>query len=182
MNDGRNGQTLTYDPLQRQLTWTAASPSTDQSSYAYDGEGHRVSQSVTTSGTTTTTAYIGGFEEVATSGGTTTTTTYYYAVTEKAIAVNGGALTYAVLDTNGSIVRGVAANGTATGMKLYQPYGVPTVNQPGIPTNQGYHGMQTDQQGLVSAGTTAHDTTAGQSTQVGHGGGAVWVTRHQGSG
>ncbi len=73
----RNGQTLTYDSLQRNLAWAAAAPSTDGASYAYDGENTRVQESATTSRVTTATSFIGTAAEVATTSGVTTTTTYY---------------------------------------------------------------------------------------------------------
>jgi hypothetical protein len=64
------GAVLGYDNEQRLVSWASApSKPGATATWAFDGEGHRVAQSVTASGNTTTTYYVAGLEEQANSGG-----------------------------------------------------------------------------------------------------------------
>jgi YD repeat-containing protein len=78
-----------YDDERRLTSWQSA-PSNPGATAgdAYDGEGHRVAQSVTAGGSTTTTYYVAGLEEQANVSGGTSTLTKYYAVPGVISAVN----------------------------------------------------------------------------------------------
>jgi hypothetical protein len=99
------GQPISYDALERQLTWAnAQSNPTVHATYGYDGSGSRVEQQATVSGTTTTTYYIGSYEEVSKTGSTTTTTTKYYdAHLTTAVSVNG-TISFLLKDEQGSVM------------------------------------------------------------------------------
>jgi YD repeat-containing protein len=85
------GAVLTYDTERRLTSWQSA-PSTPGATagYAYDGEGHRVAQSVSAGGSTTTTYYVAGLEEQANVSGGSSTLTKYYSVPGVISAVNVG--------------------------------------------------------------------------------------------
>ncbi len=159
-----NGQAqlLSYDAKGRMLTWqNAASAPTSTASYAYDGSGQRVQQTVTSGGVTTTTTYVGAYEEVSVTGTTTTTTQYYAAGMTTAVSVNG-TLSYLVHDTLGSVAMAVDNSGTVTASQLYDPYGATRYATGTMPTAMGFTGQRQDPSGLQYFNARYYDPTAGQ--------------------
>ena len=163
----RNGQPIAYDALGRQTNWqnTATSP-TQSATYAYNGEGERVQQVVTTSGTTTTTNYIGANEEVSTTGSTTTTTKYYDAGGVASVANVNGTLSYLVKDPLGSITMALDNAGNVTATALYSPYGTTRYSTGAMPTDRSYTSMTSDPSGLYYDHARYYDSGVGQFTSA----------------
>jgi YD repeat-containing protein len=82
-------------------------PPTSPDAFAYDGEGNRVAQKVTTRGTSTTTYYIGGVEEQ-----TGSTIARYCTVPGLPTAVNvGGTISYLASDGISSVSEALDGSG-----------------------------------------------------------------------
>ena len=161
------GQKMSYDMLRRMTGWqnTQTSP-TQTATYAYDGEGERVQQVVTSSGTTTTTNYLGNYEELSTTGGTTTTTKYYAAGVVKVTNVNG-TLSYLASDGLGSVSAALSASGTVTATQLFLPYGGARYTYGSVmPTTYGFTGQRVDPSGLNYMHARYYDPVVGQFTSA----------------
>ena len=146
---GRSGQVLGYNALRQLITWQnqATSP-TQTASYAYNGNGERVQQSVTSSGTTTTTSYIGGYEDVNVSGGTTATTKYYGMGLATVVNVNG-TLSYLVNDALGSVSASPHCQWRDAGQRCCTaPMGACGTAVEQCPTSYGYTKQRQDPSGL----------------------------------
>ncbi|HEU5440159.1 MAG TPA: RHS repeat-associated core domain-containing protein [Ktedonobacterales bacterium] len=134
---------------------------------AYDGEGNRVAQKVTSGGgsTTTTTDYVGGgAEEVISVNGGSPTLTSYYSSTGLPTTVNvGGTLSTLGSDGIGSTSAALAANGTPSAQQLYLPYGGVRYSSGVMPTARGFTGQYGDAAtGLDYYDARYYDPLAGQ--------------------
>ena len=158
----RSGQQLGYDALRRLISWQneATSP-TQTASYAYNGSGERVQQTVTSGGATTTTSYLGGYEEVSVTGPTTTTTKYYSAGLATVTNVNG-TLSYLVHDTLGSVSASLTASGGLQSAQLFAPYGAVRYSTGSMPTTYGFTGQRSDPSGLMYYHARYYDPSVGQ--------------------
>jgi RHS repeat-associated protein len=160
------GQQLSYDAMRRLISWQNATNSpTMTATYAYDGEGERVEQQVTTNGTTTTTLYIGAYEEISITGSQTTTTKYYQAGPVTAEAVNG-TLYYLVSDNLSSIAMVLTSSGTVQATQLYMPYGVVRYSSGTMPTSYGFTKQRADGSGLDYFNARYYDPTVGAFISV----------------
>ncbi len=163
-----NGQAqiLGYDALRRLISWqNAPSSPTSTASYAYDGEGQRVQQSVTSNGTTTTTSYIGSYEEVSTTSGTTVVTKYYQAGPATVENV-GGTYSYLAADAQGSVSVALSSGGAVTASQLFAPYGATRYSSGVMPTSYGYTGQRSDPSGLAYFHARYYDPMVGQFTSA----------------
>ncbi len=174
----RNGQALTYDALQRLISWqnTASNP-TSTASYGYDGAGERVEQQTTTNGTTTTTYYIGPYEEISTTGSQTTTTKYYNGGVTAAVSVNGS-ISYLVQDGLGSVVAALDATGNVTANQLYLPYGGVRYQSGALPTSYGFTSQHSDPSGLLYDQARYYDPSSGAFISADDTDGSCYVYVH----
>ncbi len=160
------GQALGYDALRRQISWQDATTSpTTTANYAYNGNGERVAQQVTSGGTTTTTVYVGAYEEVTTSGSTTTTTKYYQAGPLTAEAINGTRY-YLVNDNLSSVSVVLTSSGSVQGVQLYAPYGSVRYSSGTMPTSYGFTSQRLDGSGLSYFHARYYDSSVGVFTSA----------------
>lgn len=152
-----SGNRLTYDAENR---LTAAISGTVPSSYVYDGDGVRVSKTITVSGVVTKTFYVGNYYELTASGGVTTTTKYYYMGAQRiAMKQGSGNYTYLHLDHLGSTN---ASSGAiqSTGA-VYFPFGSARAGNP--PTDYTYTGQKMDvSDGLMYYAARYYDAQLGR--------------------
>jgi RHS repeat-associated protein len=160
-NDTPTGQSLGYDAMRRQISWQDATNSpTTTAAYAYNRNGERVEQQVTSGGTTTTTLYIGAYEEIAITGSQTTTTKYYQAGTLTVESVNG-TLYYLVGDNLGSVSVTLTSGGSVQATALYAPYGAVRYSQGAMPTSYGFTHQRLDGSGLNYFHSRYYDSGVG---------------------
>ena len=152
---------MTYDNERRLATWqnTPSNP-TSTASYWYDGEGHRVAQ--TLNGTTT--YYIGDDEEI-----TGSTLLKYYHIPNLPVlgTIVGVTRTYLASDGLGSESVDLSYNGSVLATALYGPYGVGRYATGTMPSSKGYTGQRQDSgSGLDYYTARYYDATAGQFTSA----------------
>jgi hypothetical protein len=114
--------TLSYDVLNRLVSWQSASGASEQT--VYDASGERVLTRATSLGTTTLTVSAFGLQELFYTGtGTLTSQTGYYSLAGHLIgSTNGTTTTYYLTDAQGSLLTSLSAS-AITGEQLYAPYG-----------------------------------------------------------
>jgi len=146
----RNGTTLTWD-LENRLTAVGSSES-----YANDGDGTRVSKTV--SGVTT--VYVNKFYEKNVSSGTVTKSYY---LGDRLIATNeGGTLRYVHLDSLGSSSVATNTSGTVVGTQTYKPFGETCTSTGTFGTDRKFTGQWLDSSGLYFCDARYYDAVPGR--------------------
>ena len=155
------GAAMTYDNERRLATWqNQPSNPTSTAAYWYDGEGHRVAQ--TLSGTTT--YYVGDDEEI-----TGSTLLKYYHIPGLPVlgTIVGVTRTYLASDGLGSESVDLSYNGSVLATALYGPYGVGRYATGTMPSSKGYTGQRQDSgSGLDYYNARYYDGAIGQFTSA----------------
>ncbi|HEV2427468.1 MAG TPA: RHS repeat-associated core domain-containing protein [Acidimicrobiales bacterium] len=152
--------------------------------YTYNGDGLRMTETVSTTSTTTVTdstwdTVAGGtiplnINDAATTGSTTTNTSYIYgdllfggtAPIEQIVTLSSGAsVSYLVSSPQG--VQGVySATGAVQEMALYSTYGIQSLSAGTAITPFGFQGSYTDQTGLIYVINRYYDPSTDQFLSI----------------
>jgi len=145
-------RTFSYDALGR---LTAVSASGLSASYAYDGDGNRVSQ--TLNGTTTAFDLdLVGAPSVLVAG-----TDAYLPGAPDLGAQSAGSWSSSLADAQGSVLEMIGSSGTVSGSVRYDPYGAPLPGSASL-SGVGFTGEWSDATGLVNLRARLYDPTLGR--------------------
>ncbi len=160
--------TLSYDPLNRMVQWSAGS--SGQQQYVYDASGQRVLTRTTSGSTTSLTVYAFGLQELHYHGDGTpvggTSNCYYYYLAGQLIGKTDGTTTsFFLSDGLGSVVASfsnTAGSAGVVGNQTYEPYGKSQYQQGSLGTSKGYTGQDADSlSGLDYYHARSYDPIAG---------------------
>jgi RHS repeat-associated protein len=138
LNDGVN--TYTYDPANRLSTVSGSAPTV---SYAYNGLGDRLQQTIGSNTTTYLMDLNAGLSQVLDDG----TNAYIYG--NGRIAQIDATTQYFLGDALGSVRQVTSAAGNIVLARSYDPYGNPVASAGTAQTSYGFDAEQTDSNGLV---------------------------------
>jgi RHS repeat-associated protein len=128
--------------------------------FTYDGDGHRVLQTIGSA----TTMYLGSqYEKDITSG---TVTTYYYAGGQRIALRQGRTVSWLAGDHLGSTTLTANSAGAKTAELLYSPFGTTRYTWGTTPTSYGFTGQRADQTGFMYYVAPYYDPAVGRWTQA----------------